>query len=77
MCVPDLMNICEIMLSAEGFIEAKDLAKKFVTLYRLNKQLLSAQVCGRSGGSRAQAAAVGGSQGLLNRSSAIDCRRLE
>ena len=42
MCVPDLMNICEIMLSAEGFLEAKDLAKKFVTLYRLNKQLLSA-----------------------------------
>ena len=42
MCVPDLMNICEIMLSAEGFLEARDLAKKFVTLYRLNKQLLSA-----------------------------------
>eukprot|EP00906_Rhabdomonas_costata_P031047 RCo043883 len=43
MVVPDLMNICEIMLSAEGFLEAKDLSKKFVTLYRLNKELLSAQ----------------------------------
>jgi len=43
MVVPDLMNICEIMLSAEGFIDSKDLSKKFVTLYRLNKQLLSAQ----------------------------------
>ena len=42
MCVPDLMNTREIMLSVEGFLEARDLAKKFVTLYRLNKQLLSA-----------------------------------
>ncbi|CUG51588.1 dynein heavy chain, putative [Bodo saltans] len=41
MCVPDLKNICEIMLAAEGFIEAKDLSLKFVTLYRLNKELLS------------------------------------
>jgi len=43
MCVPDLKNICEIMLAAEGFIEAKDLALKFVTLYRLNRELLSPQ----------------------------------
>jgi dynein heavy chain len=43
MCVPDLKNICEIMLAAEGFVEAKDLALKFVTLYRLNKELLSPQ----------------------------------
>eukprot|EP00760_Papus_ankaliazontas_P013352 PhM_4_TR15700/c3_g1_i1/m.85000/K10408/DNAH; dynein heavy chain, axonemal len=43
MVVPDLKNICEIMLAAEGFIEAKDLALKFVTLYRLNQQLLSPQ----------------------------------
>ena len=41
MVVPDLKNICEIMLAAEGFGEAKDLALKFVTLYRLNKELLS------------------------------------
>jgi dynein heavy chain len=43
MIVPDLMNICEIMLAAEGFIEAKGLAKKFVTLYQLNRELLSKQ----------------------------------
>ncbi|GET87016.1 dynein heavy chain, putative [Leishmania tarentolae] len=43
MCVPDLKNICEIMLAAEGFGDAKDLALKFVTLYRLNKELLSPQ----------------------------------
>jgi dynein heavy chain len=43
MCVPDLRNICEIMLAAEGFLEARDLALKFVTLYRLNKELLSPQ----------------------------------
>lgn len=43
MIVPDFMNICEIMLASEGFINAKDLAKKFVTLYRLNKELLSKQ----------------------------------
>ena len=43
MCVPDLKNICEIMLAAEGFQEAKDLALKFVTLYKLNKELLSPQ----------------------------------
>ncbi|EFC48546.1 hypothetical protein NAEGRDRAFT_55628 [Naegleria gruberi] len=43
MIVPDFMNICEIMLASEGFINAKELAKKFVTLYRLNKELLSKQ----------------------------------
>eukprot|EP00754_Rhynchopus_humris_P020200 Rhum_TRINITY_DN14684_c0_g1::Rhum_TRINITY_DN14684_c0_g1_i1::g.107658::m.107658/K10408/DNAH; dynein heavy chain, axonemal len=43
MCVPDLKNICEIMLAAEGFQDAKDLALKFVTLYKLNKELLSPQ----------------------------------
>lgn len=44
MIVPDLLNICEIMLASEGFIEAKALAKKFVTLYSLNRELLSKQV---------------------------------
>ena len=43
MVVPDLKNICEIMLAAEGFGDAKDLSLKFVTLYRLNKELLSPQ----------------------------------
>jgi len=39
--VPDLELICENMLMAEGFIEAKSLAKKFVTLYMLCRDLLS------------------------------------
>lgn len=44
MVVPDLELICEIMLVAEGFIEARLLARKFITLYRLCKELLSKQV---------------------------------
>ena len=43
MVVPDLKNICEIRLAAEGFGDAKDLALKFVTLYNLNRELLSPQ----------------------------------
>lgn len=43
MVVPDFLNICEIMLASEGFVDAKPLAKKFVTLYKLNKELLSKQ----------------------------------
>jgi len=39
--VPDLELICENMLMAEGFIEAKILAHKFVTLYMLSRDLLS------------------------------------
>lgn len=39
--VPDFELICENILMAEGFVNAKNLAKKFVTLYRLNKSLLS------------------------------------
>jgi len=39
--VPDLELICENMLMAEGFTEAKVLAKKFVTLYSLCRDLLS------------------------------------
>ena len=39
--VPDLELICENMLMAEGFVNAKTLAVKFVTLYKLNKDLLS------------------------------------
>lgn len=43
MCVPDLQLICEIMLIAEGFVEAANLAKKFTTLYKLCRELLSKQ----------------------------------
>ena len=41
--VPDLELICENMLMAEGFIDAKELAKKFTTLYFLCRDLLSKQ----------------------------------
>ncbi|XP_032899964.1 dynein heavy chain 9, axonemal isoform X2 [Amblyraja radiata] len=43
MVVPDFELICEIMLVAEGFIEARLLARKFLTLYQLCKELLSKQ----------------------------------
>lgn len=43
MCVPDFELICEIMLVAEGFQEARVLARKFITLYTLCKELLSKQ----------------------------------
>jgi dynein heavy chain len=39
--VPDLELICENILMAEGFVGAKDLARKFVTLYSLCRDLLS------------------------------------
>eukprot|EP00968_Pinguiococcus_pyrenoidosus_P000337 scaffold23_cov268-Pinguiococcus_pyrenoidosus.AAC.7 len=42
--VPDLVLICENMLMAEGFVEAKILASKFYGLYSLLKQLLSKQL---------------------------------
>lgn len=44
MVVPDTELICEIMLVAEGFRSAKLLARKFITLYSLCKELLSKQV---------------------------------
>uniref|UniRef100_H2ZKB5 AAA+ ATPase domain-containing protein n=1 Tax=Ciona savignyi TaxID=51511 RepID=H2ZKB5_CIOSA len=43
MVVPDFELICEIMLVAEGFLEARILARKFITLYTLCKELLSKQ----------------------------------
>lgn len=43
MVVPDYGQICEIMLVSEGFIDAKLLARKFITLYTLNRDLLSKQ----------------------------------
>lgn len=44
MVMPDTELICEIMLVAEGFRGAKLLARKFITLYTLCKDLLSKQV---------------------------------
>jgi len=44
MVVPDIVLICENMLMAEGFEEAQDLSKKFMTLYNLAKSLLSQQI---------------------------------
>ena len=44
MVVPDFELIAEIMLVAEGFIEARILARKFLTLYTLCKDLLSKQL---------------------------------
>uniref|UniRef100_A0A7N6BNC5 AAA+ ATPase domain-containing protein n=1 Tax=Anabas testudineus TaxID=64144 RepID=A0A7N6BNC5_ANATE len=43
MVVPDTELICEIMLVAEGFHSAKLLARKFIALYTLCKELLSKQ----------------------------------
>lgn len=41
--VPDLQQICEIMLFSQGFLSAKILAKKMTTLYRLAREQLSKQ----------------------------------
>lgn len=41
--VPDLQQICEIMLFSEGFLTAKLLAKKMTVLYKLAKEQLSKQ----------------------------------
>ena len=43
MVVPDFELIAEIMMVAEGFITARILARKFITLYSLCKELLSKQ----------------------------------
>jgi dynein heavy chain len=43
MVVPDYGMICEIMLVSEGFLSAKLLGRKFITLYSLNRDLLSKQ----------------------------------
>jgi len=53
MVVPDFELICEIMLVAEGFLEARVLARKFITLYTLCKELLSKQVLYRPEAPRA------------------------
>ncbi|KAM5191717.1 dynein axonemal heavy chain 10 [Mantella aurantiaca] len=41
--VPDLQQICEIMLFSEGFLMAKNLAKKMTVLYKLAREQLSKQ----------------------------------
>ncbi|KAB0397589.1 hypothetical protein E2I00_006324, partial [Balaenoptera physalus] len=43
MVAPDIELICEILLVAEGFVDARSLARKFITLYTLCKELLSKQ----------------------------------
>ncbi|KAM4874879.1 dynein axonemal heavy chain 11 [Thomomys bottae] len=43
MVAPDTELICEIMLVAEGFVDARSLARKFISLYTLCKELLSKQ----------------------------------
>ena len=44
MVVPNYKTIAEIMLVAEGFIDARLLARKFLTLYLLCMDLLSKQM---------------------------------
>lgn len=43
MVVPDKRIICENMLMSEGFIDAKNLAKKMTRLYKLSEEQLSKQ----------------------------------
>jgi dynein heavy chain len=43
MIQPDLLPIAENMLMAEGFVRARPLSVKFVTLYKLSSDLLSKQ----------------------------------
>uniref|UniRef100_A0A4W2DC87 Dynein axonemal heavy chain 11 n=1 Tax=Bos indicus x Bos taurus TaxID=30522 RepID=A0A4W2DC87_BOBOX len=43
MVAPDIELICEILLVAEGFVDARSLACKFITLYTLCQELLSKQ----------------------------------
>ena len=43
MIVPDLLQICQIMLFSEGFEQAVVLAKKMTVLYKLSKEQLSKQ----------------------------------
>lgn len=43
MVVPDFELICEIMLVSQGFQDARLLARKFITLYTLCRELLSKQ----------------------------------
>lgn len=44
MVAPDIKLICEILLVAEGFVDARLLARKFITLYTHCQELLSKQV---------------------------------
>ena len=44
MSVPDNELIAEVLLFAEGFKTAKELAQKIITIFRLSSQLLSRQL---------------------------------
>ena len=44
MVTPNFENIAEINLAGEGFVESKDLANKFVTMFYVCGQLLSKQM---------------------------------
>ena len=82
--VPDLTLICENMLMAEGFVEARTLASKFFSLYSLCRELLSKQqhydwglraIKVRAGGVEVGAVGCGNCRGCVAINPIADCRR--